>query len=38
MGGKWEMNVSPVIAKEDQSKAVLSIYIAAKYVLAALHY
>ena len=25
-------------AKEDQSKAVLSVYIVAKYVLAALHY
>ena len=31
MGGKWQ-NASPVIAKEDQGKVALSIYIAAKDV------
>ena len=30
--------MSPVIAKEDQNKAVLFVYIAAKDVLAALYY
>ena len=36
MSGKWQ-NVSPVIAKEGSGKAVLSVYIAAKDVLATLH-
>ena len=36
-GQKWQ-NVSPVIAEEDQDKAVLSIYITAKDVLPALLY
>ena len=37
MGGKWQY-ASPVTAKEDQDKAVLAIYIAAKDILATLHY
>ena len=37
MCGKWR-NALPVIAKEDQGKAVLSVYVAAKNILAALHY
>ena len=36
MCGKWR-NASPIIAKEE-GKAVLSIYVAAKDVLATLHY
>ena len=36
MGGKWQ-NVSLVKGKEDQGKAVLSIYAAAKDVLTTLH-
>ena len=37
MGGKW-LNAPPVIAKEDLGKAVLTVYKAAKDVLAAPHY
>jgi len=36
-GGKWQ-NVSPVLGKEGLGKAVLSIYIAAKDILATLHF
>ena len=36
MFGKWQ-NALPVIAKKEQGKAVLSIYIAAKDVLVALY-
>ena len=36
MGGKWQ-NASPITAKQDQDKALLAIYIAAKHILAAFH-